>query len=173
MTGMGGVGLQSIRTTATLASMKNGSKIEALAEYPVVTVLPVQWGDQDAFGHVNNTVPIRWFESARIAYLRNTDLGVVERGSLGPILVSVRCDYRQQIRYPDTVQIGARVSRVGNTSIHIHHRVYSDSQQAVVVEGDTVLATFDYDSQSTVRVPDNLRKQINALEGRDVAEITD
>jgi acyl-ACP thioesterase len=30
-----------------------------LAAYPVA--VPVQWGDQDAFGHVNNTVPLRWF----------------------------------------------------------------------------------------------------------------
>ena len=144
-----------------------------LGNWPVSLEIPVAWGDMDSFGHVNNTVPIRWFESARIAYLRNTDLGVVERGSLGPILASVHCDYRRQIHYPDTVHIGARVSRVGNASIHIHHRVYSDSQQAVVVEGDTVLATFDYESQGTVRVPDSLRKQINALEGTDVAEITD
>ena len=36
--------------------------------FPVVITLPVQWGDQDAFGHVNNTVYVRWLESARIAY---------------------------------------------------------------------------------------------------------
>ena len=39
------------------------------ADYPVVISLPVQWGDQDLFGHVNNVVYFRWYESARIAYL--------------------------------------------------------------------------------------------------------
>ena len=49
----------------------NGVEIEArhplLESFPVVIRFPVHWGDQDAFGHVNNTVPLRWFESARIA----------------------------------------------------------------------------------------------------------
>ena len=38
---------------------------DALTDFPTTVTLPVQWGDQDAFGHVNNTVYLRWFESAR------------------------------------------------------------------------------------------------------------
>ena len=41
---------------------------DPLADYPVVVPVVVQWGDQDAFGHVNNTVFLRWFEVGRIAY---------------------------------------------------------------------------------------------------------
>ena len=44
----------------------------ALAEifrgFPIVIELPVQWGEMDAYGHVNNTVLFRYFESARMAY---------------------------------------------------------------------------------------------------------
>lgn len=40
----------------------------SLADFPVVIRLPVQWGEQDAFGHVNNIIFFRWYESARIAY---------------------------------------------------------------------------------------------------------
>ena len=35
-----------------------------LADFPVLIAWPVQWGDMDAFQHVNNTVYFRWFESA-------------------------------------------------------------------------------------------------------------
>ena len=44
----------------------SSSRSERLAENAVAIKIPVQWGDQDAFGHVNNTVPHRWFESVRI-----------------------------------------------------------------------------------------------------------
>lgn len=47
-----------------------------LAGFPVVIEIPVQWGDQDAFGHVNNTVYLRWLESGRIAYM--TRIGVID-----------------------------------------------------------------------------------------------
>ncbi len=49
----------------------------ALAGFPVVLAVPVWWGDQDAFGHVNNTVYLRWFESARIAYSREVGLSAL------------------------------------------------------------------------------------------------
>src|SRR5687767_1167703 len=54
----------------------------------MVTVeIPVQWGDMDAFGHVNNTVYFRWFESARIAYFEKIGLNErMRRDRKGPIL---------------------------------------------------------------------------------------
>ena len=39
---------------------------EALAGWPVILRIPVQWGEMDAYGHVNNTVMFRYFESARV-----------------------------------------------------------------------------------------------------------
>ena len=64
-------------------------KPDQLREYPVVISLPIQWGDQDAFGHVNNTVAIRWFESSRIAYIETSKMGqMMEAGGIGPILVT-------------------------------------------------------------------------------------
>ena len=88
------------------------SSHELLANYPVVIKVPVQWGDQDAFGHVNNTVPHRWFESVRIELFGRIGLleSLKER-RIGPILAAVSCNYRRQINFPDTVHVGIRVAR--------------------------------------------------------------
>ena len=86
-------------------------------EFAITIELPVLWGDQDAFGHVNNTVPIRWFESARIAYFERTGMGALMQATgVGPILAAVTCNDHLQLHYPDTVHIGARISRLGRTS---------------------------------------------------------
>src|SRR3954462_15539128 len=93
-----------------------------LADYPVVIALPVQWGDQDAFGHVNNTVYLRWFESARIAYFDAIGLReMIATEQIGPILASTPCHYRRPITYPETVRVGARVTRIGRTSMMMEH----------------------------------------------------
>ena len=61
-----------------------------LNDYSAIISIPIQWGDQDAFGHVNNTVPIRWFESSRIAFLDACGLGEMMTGEgVGPILAAV------------------------------------------------------------------------------------
>lgn len=138
-----------------------------LADYPVILTLPVQWGDQDAFGHVNNTVPIRWMESARIAYMER--MGWTEwcaPQGLGPILAAIHCNYRRQINFPDTIQIGARVTRIGRTSFTMEHACFSDSQQAIVADGDSVIVVFDYASQKPTPMPADLRQAIEAIEGK-------
>lgn len=43
-------------------------KPDAFAGFPVRVGIPVAWGEMDAFGHVNNVVYFRYFESARIAF---------------------------------------------------------------------------------------------------------
>ena len=84
---------------------------------------PVQWGDQDLFGHVNNTVYFRWFESARIKFLELLGLAKLHdpKEEHGPILVHAGCNFRRQLEYPDTIKIGSRVARVGTTSFTLEH----------------------------------------------------
>jgi len=147
--------------------MHSSPKLSALVDFPVVISWPVQWGDQDAFGHVNNTLCIRWFESGRIAYLERLGLGYVLSGTgLGPILAAINCNYRQPINYPDTVHIGTRVTKIGKSSITIAHKVFSERLQSIAADGEAVVVMFNYDSQKSSRVPDDLRTAIATLEGR-------
>ena len=57
-----------------------------LGRWPVAVDLPVQWGDMDAFQHVNNTVYLRWFETARIAYFERTGLSDRAKRSVAVLL---------------------------------------------------------------------------------------
>ena len=149
--------------------MANQSQPRELAGHPVVITWPVQWGDQDAFGHVNNVVYFRWMESARIAYFRQTGVqSAASQQGTGPILASVKCDFRRQLTYPDTLLISASITSFGRTSMKMAHRVYSTAQQAVAAEGDSTIVMFDYTSQRPVAVSDNVRGRIEALEGRKI-----
>ena len=130
-----------------------------LKDYTTITVLPVQWGDQDSFGHVNNVVYFRWFESARIELLDHFPTAVTMSGKgLGPILASIKCDYRRQLHFPDTVYIGSRITRVGRSSADIGHALLSRQQMQVAAEGHSVIVIYDYDAQRVTRIPEELRK---------------
>ena len=148
--------------------MESETKTEPLlAEFPVVITLPVQWGDQDAFGHVNNTVYFRWFESARIAYFARIGLShALNADPIAPILASISCDYRRPITFPDTVQIGCRASRIGRTSIGLDQTIVSQQQAAIAAEGRSTIVVFDYRANKSHPVPLTVRQTIEALEGR-------
>ena len=143
------------------------SSHELLAKYPVVIKVPVQWADQDAFGHVNNTVPHRWFESVRIALFER--IGLLEsmkEQRVGPILAAVSCNYRRQINFPDTVQVGIRVARIGRTSIAFEHAIVSEARQSVVADGTSTTVVFDYQAGKPHPVPESVRRAIESLEAR-------
>ncbi|HEX4132153.1 MAG TPA: thioesterase family protein [Pirellulales bacterium] len=139
-----------------------------LAGFPVVVRWPVQWGDQDAFGHVNNTVYFRWFETCRIEYLHRMGLdeALLARQQIGPILAAISCQYRRPVTFPDTVQIAARITRLGRSSVGMEHRLYSEAMQVVAADGDSTIVVYDYGRGASTPIPDAMRKAIEQIEGR-------
>ena len=138
---------------------------DPLDGFPEVVEIPVQWGDQDAFRHVNNTVYLRWFESSRIAYSRKLGLWeLLEFANIGPILASVHCDYRRPLTYPDVVRVGSKVVRVGRTSLTMGHRVVGLASNAIAAEGTAVLVLYDYNKAEPCPIPDRIREVILGME---------
>jgi acyl-CoA thioester hydrolase len=87
--------------------------MDTVVAFPVSLTIPVAWGDMDAFGHVNNTVYLRWLESARIDYFKKVGLlDRMARDRVGPILARTEIDYRRPVTWPDTVhvEVGAMCS---------------------------------------------------------------
>jgi acyl-CoA thioester hydrolase len=138
-----------------------------LATHPEVVAIPVQWGDQDSFGHVNNVVFFRWFETARVEYLHRAGLAHMMTGSgIGPILASITCNYRRQLNHPDAILVSASITHIGRSSLKMAHLVYSQAQGAIVAEGDSTIVCFDYASQRPTPVPADVRAKIEQMEGR-------
>jgi acyl-CoA thioester hydrolase len=136
-------------------------------QFPVFISWPVQWGDQDLYGHVNNTIYLRWFETGRIAYLEKIGFDAwLAQHRIGPILAAVKCNFRQQLRYPDTVRIGSRIARIGRTSVTMEHAIWSESKQILVADGDSTVVSFHYDQQMPTPVPAEIRAAIEQLEGK-------
>jgi acyl-CoA thioester hydrolase len=144
------------------------AKMKALlAEFPVVVVQPVQWGEQDPLGHVNHVTYFRWYETGRIAYF--SQLGLMEMHKterIGPILASVTNDYRRQLTYPDTVHICVRIIRIGRSSLGMEHKIISLNDHVIAAEGSSTVVIFDYQANKSHPIPARVRHAIEMLEGR-------
>ena len=134
--------------------------------YAVVVRLPVLWGDMDAFGHVNNTRFIRWFESARIAHFERVGIETAAAVGVGPILAHVSCDYIAPVDFPAEILVGVRATRIGKTSINHEYVVtLSDRPEQPVAKGSGVIVMYDYDAGAKVSVPEDLKARIQELDG--------
>jgi acyl-CoA thioester hydrolase len=136
-----------------------------LADCPVVIRIPVQWGELDAYGHVNNTVFFRYFESARVLYLeRCRFIEAYERERVGAILRSTSCRFRRPLFYPDAVSVGARATEIGEDRFTMAYTVVSEAQQAIAAEGTGIVVSYDYTGRNVVPIPDYVREGIRELE---------
>lgn len=136
-----------------------------LADYPVVVEVPVAWGEMDAYGHVNNIVYFRYFETARMAYfdrLQSPDF--LSRNPLGPILASTSCRFRAPLSFPDQVSVGARIARVDEDRFVMFYAVYSHKHQKIAAEGEGTIVCFDYQENRKAPLPKKLKERISELE---------
>lgn len=135
--------------------------------FPVRIELPVQWGEMDAFNHVNNVTYFRYFESARIAYFEACGLfGRKEASGIGPILASTECKYRRPVNYPDKLWVGARIGELQRFGFVQHYGIFSQTQKALVTEGHGRIVLLDYNTNDKVEPDSELLARIAELEGR-------
>lgn len=141
--------------------------------FAVTIELPVQWGEMDALRHVNNAHFFTWFESVRIAYFDRLRAAIpgagatVGLGEIGPILASTSCDFLRPVTYPAVVRVGARVSELGNSSMRMEYAVErTDAPEDLCAKGTSVIVLVRYATLQKVRVPDEMRTAIDALERR-------
>jgi acyl-CoA thioester hydrolase len=133
--------------------------------FAVTLELPVLWSDMDALRHVNNARYFNWFEAVRIAYVDRLRESLPSDGSVGPILASTSCDYLRPVAYPGTISVGARVTEVGNSSIRMEYAVWrTDAPAEVCARGTSVIVLVRYTTLEKVRVPEEMRSAIAALE---------
>jgi len=133
--------------------------------FPVQIKLPVQWGEMDAFGHVNNTQYFKYFESARIAYFNA--VGVMkdmQDKQLGPILAETSCRFKRPLVFPDEVLAGAGVTEYHEYGFMMRYGIYSVGQQAVTSVGTGRIVMVDYNTGGKVKPDAQLRTAIKALE---------
>lgn len=146
----------------------NPSNID-IKSFPVTINQPVQWGEQDGFGHINNMYFIRWFESARIAYLRKCEVQMTTAG-VGPILAAVNCNFRKQVKYPCSVIVGSRITKIGRSSMNMEHALWIQSPDGqageLAADGKSTVVMFDYQRQKPVSIPEDIVTCIEQLEGQ-------
>jgi acyl-CoA thioester hydrolase len=132
--------------------------------YPVTVEFPLHWGEMDALGHVNNARFFTWFESSRIAFFQAAGITLEHRGGVAPILAAAHCDYLEPVVFPVRLVVGARATKLGNTSVTLEHAVWPVGEpKRLFARGTSVVVLLNYATGEKVRVPDTIRATIARL----------
>jgi acyl-CoA thioester hydrolase len=127
----------------------------------------VRFGDLDAMRHLNNVVFLRYFETARIAYLREIvpshDPAHPEQDAFGLIFAECHINYRSPVLFDEEVAIRCSIGNVKRSSFRVEFEMRVGSR--LVAEGYGVLVGFDYTEQAAAQLPDELRETLDAEAG--------
>lgn len=81
-------------------------------------LMPIRWGDMDAYGHVNNTIYFRYMEQARVEWI--TSLGYkVAPGSESMLMMNGFCNFYQQLSYPGELVLKTFIGNIGRSSLDV------------------------------------------------------
>ena len=123
----------------------------------------VRFRDIDVGGHAHHSEALMYFEEARWAYWRE----VLGRGSLEDVdyvLAEARVRWHKRVLWPQTVSVGVRVSRLGRKHFDLDYEVRGEDG-SVLVSGTTTQVMFDYESERSMRMPDELRARLQEFDG--------
>jgi acyl-CoA thioester hydrolase len=121
-----------------------------------ITVTP-RFGDTDALGHLNNAVPVVWFELARNPLMKIFDPKLeLTRESFPLILVHADYDYVGQLYYQYEAEIRTWISRIGTKSFTVYHEAWQ--QGKLCVKGSAVIVHYDFVAETSTPVPEDKKK---------------
>jgi acyl-CoA thioester hydrolase len=119
-------------------------------------------GETDMFGHINNITLACWFESGRNAMFDLFLQSPKKSGEVAKapfIMAHAEYDYQKQLFFRPPVEIRAWIEKIGNKSFTIYEECWQNGQCCAT--GRFVVVWFDYEAQTTVRVPDFARDELS------------
>ena len=124
--------------------------------------LPVQFRDIDRMGHVNHAVYLQYMETARVELARR--LGMIRDVSNSSFIVAMaHCEYKKPIREEKQVTVTCWVSRIREHSWDLDYTVRTG--QTIFSIGRTTQVGYNYQTRSTVRVSDKVRRALKKYTG--------
>ena len=127
---------------------------------PFVHTERVRFGDLDAMRHLNNVVFLRYFETARIAYIRHLlpahDPAQPESEAFGLIFAECHINYRSPVYFDEEVAVECSIGEVRRSAFQVLFTMRVADR--VAAEGYGWLVGFDYPAENSAQLPDSFRE---------------
>ena len=118
------------------------------------------------FGHVNNVQFVRYYETGRLDYFRRVlDLEAGPNPEETLIIADLQVSFLQQINHPCALEVGVRISRLGNSSFDFETALFGPGETMPRSTARAACVWFDYRNNKSVPIPASVRSIIQQFEG--------
>ena len=136
---------------------------EERAGYKAFRTITTRWMDNDAYGHVNNVVYYSWFDTVVNAHLIEQGALDIHAGETIGLVIETQCNYFAPVAFPQTVEAGLRVAKVGNSSVRYEVGLFLEGEPLTAAKGHFVHVYVDREGRRPVALPVDLRAALTPL----------
>jgi len=125
--------------------------------------IETMWADNDVYGHINNAVHYRWFDTAVNRWLLSAGLLDWQNGTPIGLVVETGCRYAASVTYPEAVEVGVLIEKLGGSSVTYRLGIFREGVAEAAAEGHFIHVYVDRDSRRPVPIPDDWRARMAEL----------
>ncbi len=133
------------------------------ADFAVFRPITTRWDDEDVYGHVNNAAYYAYFDTAVNGYLIEATGTDIRRLPAVGLVAETGCVYRRALGFPEPVEVGLSVARLGSSSIVYRLGLFQGESPQAAAEGRFVHVYVDQTTREVTPVPDQIREAVQPL----------
>ena len=134
-------------------------------EYGHLLEIQTRWNDNDVYGHVNNVDYHGYFDTVINRWLISQGGLDINEGRVVGFCVESGCSYFAPIGFPEAIEAGLRVGKLGRSSVRYEIGIFKGSVEEAVALGHFVHVFVDRDSDRSVPIPPRIRSCLKQLLG--------
>src|ERR1700752_180855 len=146
-----------------MAAVKPARVLPQLSQFPGRTRDIIRFGDLDPQGHVNKTVFATFFETGRVAFLREPGNGLSPPGTTS-VLARLDINFLKELHWPGEVEIGTGIAEIGRPSFTFLQAIFHEGACAATTRATMVM--IDGETPRAHPLPDDALAKIEAMKRR-------
>lgn len=140
-----------------------GSLPSNRGDFRVLRAITTRWHDNDHYGHVNNVVYYSYFDTAVNEHLIRAGGLDIARDAVIGIVVETACTFHRSLTFPEVIDAGLRVTRLGGSSVVYEIGLFRQGEEAPAATGRFVHVWVDRTTQRPAGVPPRIREALRPL----------
>jgi acyl-CoA thioester hydrolase len=133
------------------------------SEYPHFLTVPTRWMDNDVYGHINNALYYAFFDTAINQYLIAEGGLDITAGEVIAFAAESQCQYLQALAFPDVIEVGLRVGKLGNSSVRYELAIFKQGETLAAAAGHFVHVFVARETRRPVPMPERIRAALGRL----------
>ena len=136
---------------------------EQRENYPYHRHIPTRWRDNDVYHHVNNVIYYEFFDTVINGYLMESGGLDYSDGEIVGFAVETHCQFLKPIRFPEVIEAGLRVAKLGNSSVRYEIGIFKQDEPTPAAVGYFVHVFVNRQTNQPTRIDGKLRQAMEAI----------